>query len=268
MKTLNAALVAALLLCSAVAFAQPQPKASAAPDGQALLRAAKANDESTVRRLVGQGAPVNEKRNQETALVHAVNNANFSLVKFLVESGAEITDQSIFSADDGNQLRAYKPVLRSIAAYLIATKATQKGLRLNLNEPEAQVKFLDKTRADISDYIKKNWPGMPGTERVIVRFIEIAQNTGDEKGVWAACDVAIVNKTGMYELISKTRLLNDMPEDLEKRVPPLEHAWLYVGDKTSAVSTKFDRKKIQMGNFLLTQNSTGAVSTRYVEYKQ
>jgi len=235
--------------------------------GEDLIAAAARGDVAAVQALLANGADVNTKIGPITALSNAVEKGNLFLVKLLVESGAEITPNAIFFADDKNQLSSYTENERGIAAYLISTQAARNGLKLSVSDQDAQVKFLNQTRSAISDYVKNKWPGIPGTERVVVRFVYIVKNTETPNSVWASCDIAIVTKTGMYEIVSKTRKLNAMPDDLEKRFPPLEHAWMSIGNNSSSVSTVFDRKAIQLGNFLLEQDQSGAVSARYVEYK-
>jgi hypothetical protein len=262
---LRGILVFAVVLYSITSFGQQTGAPPPQSETDALFKAVKANDEAAVKRLLSKGLSVNSKKDHATVLTHAVKNKNLALVKWLVEAGAEVNAQAIFFADDGNQMKGYDQKLRDISAYLVLTKASRLGFDLPKSDNASLVNLLGQLRMAISDYLKNRWPGISGTKQVIVRIDDLWPANPPKDKFYAMCDVAVVDKDGMWELISKTGIMNDMPEQLERQYPPLSHAWLYHLETGPIVDTKYNKARVHHGNFLISRDTKGALVASYVE---
>ncbi len=249
------------------ALSSPLPPAT-----DLLLAAAKENDDSTVKKLVLQGANVNSAKDNLTVLGHAVLNSNLSLARWLVDHGADIERTSIFYSNRDNHLARYTANQREIAAYLIYTRLVKMGYPLPKAAANVQILFLKKVKEAIVERLKQDglWPEKVAKNWAIrlvdVKFpVKLVSVEGDSSFM-VYCDIAVWNESMMLEIATKTGMTFALPNALEGAAA--SHAWLFSSDNgTSVLSTRFEPGKVLWGDFLLTRTKQDQYSAKRVVYK-
>jgi hypothetical protein len=258
-----------------LAFAQPtsvkpttaqDPAASQKQDdprATQLIAAAKADDVDTVKKLIADGVPVNTRQEKRSALLWACANKNFELARWLIQHSAEIDASTIVSADHDNHLPSYSGSQKEFVAYLVISKLLQKGMPLLPKATKAQADFVRLSKEAIIEYLKTKGPWPTHVNGWAVRLVDVRYAQENKASFFIQCDVAAWTNSAMFEVASKTGLLQSKPPGMDE---VFSHVWLMssVNPEVSVLSLNFQKDRVLNGDFLVTRKTGNLFTAEHV----
>ncbi|MBF0569302.1 MAG: ankyrin repeat domain-containing protein [Candidatus Omnitrophica bacterium] len=258
---------------SEVKGSNPAPKASSGTDAasEALIAAVTKNDSKMVQELISKGAPVDAKdADGNSLLTFAIHNQNFELARWLIAHGASIDFMAFLVCNPQPNSPGYSADQESLLADMVTAKLLKQGMKLKPENLAAKTQFVKNCKEAIISYMKDHDLFPKDVTGWTLRIVDVVFKDGFGSSFLVRCDIAMWNAAAMYELVSKSGLTFQAPQQLASK-GVFSHVWMYRPSTESGsvvLSTSYDDQKVTNGDFYVTVGDGNSVTAKRLNYSE